>query len=194
MHRFLCLGHHTSGVRKEFYRPDEDWAQHLEHDPNSKLRKKLIENGVTEDELLQIEKEAADQIAEDFAKAVASPEPDPATVEDHVFIPTPVTEEKGERSPANAEKVMMVDAAFFAIRELMEDHPEADIIWTGCWKKIGWCISGSGNIGTNSLVISRVFNTAIQEAYIVGSTVGYECSWNKTNCRSSVCGLYLSRL
>ena len=39
------LGHHTSGVRKEFYRPDEDWAKHLEHDPGPKLRKKLLKRG-----------------------------------------------------------------------------------------------------------------------------------------------------
>ena len=32
------LGHHTSGVRKEFYRTDEDWTKHLAHDPNPKLR------------------------------------------------------------------------------------------------------------------------------------------------------------
>src|SRR5690606_28644330 len=27
------LGHHTSGVRKEFYRSEEDLAAHLAHDP-----------------------------------------------------------------------------------------------------------------------------------------------------------------
>ena len=67
---------------------------------------------MNEEELLQIEKEAAELIADDFTKAVAAPEPDPATVEDHVFVPTPVTEEKGERSPAKAEKSNYGDAAF----------------------------------------------------------------------------------
>jgi 2-oxoisovalerate dehydrogenase E1 component len=37
-------------------------------------------------------------------KLLQSPEPDPSTIEDHVFAPNPVTEEKGERSPAGAEK------------------------------------------------------------------------------------------
>ena len=40
------LGHHTSGVRKEFYRTDEDWEKHCKHCPNVKLRKKLVEKGV----------------------------------------------------------------------------------------------------------------------------------------------------
>ena len=73
------LSHHTSGVRKEFYRPEKDWALHLEHCPNLKLRNKLKENGISEDELLQIEEEATHIIANDFSKAVASPDPDPAT-------------------------------------------------------------------------------------------------------------------
>jgi 2-oxoisovalerate dehydrogenase E1 component len=65
------LGHHTSGVRKDFYRSDEDWAKHLEHDPNPKLKKKLLERGVSEEEIKQIEKEAAELVANDFAKVVA---------------------------------------------------------------------------------------------------------------------------
>ena len=35
---------------------------------------------------------------EQFEKAKAAAEPDPATVRDYVFVPTPVTEELGERS------------------------------------------------------------------------------------------------
>lgn len=165
------LGHHTSGVRKEFYRSDEDWAKHLEHDPNPKLRRRLLEKGVTESELQEIEKEAAELIANDFAKAVASPEPDPSTIQDHVFAPTPVTGEKGERSPAGAEKVIMVDAALFAIREIMEQHPEAVLYGQDVGKRLGGVFREAATLG-EQFGEHRVFNTAIQEAYVVGSTVG----------------------
>jgi 2-oxoisovalerate dehydrogenase E1 component len=37
----------------------------------------------------------------------------------HVFAPTPITEEAGTREPANGEKIVMVDAAIHAIQELM---------------------------------------------------------------------------
>ena len=131
------LGHHTSGVRKEFYRTDEDWAKHLAHDPNPKLRKKLLERGVLESELVNIEKEASKIVAQDFAKAVAAADPDPATVEDHVFAPTTITEEQGDRSPAGAEKIIMVDAALFAIREIMEQHPEAILYGQDVGKRLG---------------------------------------------------------
>lgn len=165
------LGHHTSGVRKEFYRSEEDWARHLAHDPVPKLRQKLLERGLPEHDLVQIEKEAAERVAADFAKAVAAPEPDPATVEDHVFAPTPVTEEKGERSPAGAEKIIMVDAALFAIREIMEQHPEAVLYGQDVGKRLGGVFREAATLG-DQFGENRVFNTAIQEAYVVGSCVG----------------------
>ncbi|HKZ65404.1 MAG TPA: thiamine pyrophosphate-dependent enzyme, partial [Chitinophagaceae bacterium] len=165
------LGHHTSGVRKEFYRTDEDWAKHSAHCPHLKLRKKLIEKGISEDELLQIEKEAAETIENDFSKAVASPEPNPATVEDHVFVSTPVVQEKGERTPADTEKIIMVDAALFAIRELMEDHPETVLYGQDVGRRLGGVFREAATLA-EQFGDSRVFNTAIQEAYIVGSAVG----------------------
>ncbi len=165
------LGHHTSGVRKDFYRSDEDWAKHLAHDPYPKLRKKLLERGVSEEDLLQIEIEAAETVSHDFAKAVASPEPDPSTVEEHVFVPTPVTEEKGERNPAGAEKIIMVDAALYAIREIMEDHPEAILYGQDVGRRLGGVFREAATLA-DRFGDHRVFNTAIQEAYVVGSAVG----------------------
>ncbi len=165
------LGHHTSGVRKEFYRSDEDWARHLAHDPNPKLRKKLLERGLPEAELIKIENEAAHYIASEFDKAVSAPEPDPARVGDFVFAPAEVTTEKGERHPAGAEKVIMVDAALFAIREIMEDHPEAVLYGQDVGKKLGGVFREAATLA-DQFGEHRVFNTAIQEAYIVGSTVG----------------------
>jgi 2-oxoisovalerate dehydrogenase E1 component len=158
-------------VRKEFYRTDEDWSKHTAHDPNPKLRKKLLERGVPENELQQIEKEAAELVAADFAKAVAAPEPDPATVEDHVFAPTAINEEKGIRSPAGAEKVIMVDAALFAIREIMEQHPEAILYGQDVGKRLGGVFREAATLA-EQFGEHRVFNTAIQEAYVVGSTIG----------------------
>lgn len=165
------LGHHTSGVRKEFYRTDEDWNKHLQQDPYPKLRKKLLDRGVPESELAEMEEEAARQVADDFNNAVAAPEPDPATIEAHVFAPTPITQEKGERSPAGGEKVIMVDAALFAIREIMEDHQEAVLYGQDVGKRLGGVFREAATLA-DQFGDHRVFNTAIQEAYIVGSTAG----------------------
>lgn len=165
------LGHHTSGVRKEFYRTTEDLAKHSMSDPGPKLRALLLQKGIPENKLLQIEEETAALVQKDFDAAVASPEPDPATVSHHVFAPAAITEEKGERAPANKEKVLMVDAALFAIREIMEEFPEAVLYGQDVGRRLGGVFREAATLA-EQFGDHRVFNTAIQEAYIIGSTVG----------------------
>lgn len=169
------LNHHTSGVRKEFYRSKEDLEKHFADDPFPKLKQLCLQEGIGEELLSTIEEEAKLKIADDFAKAANAPEPDAATVSEHVFVPTPVTEEKGERVPiamgTGNEKVLMVDAALFAIRELMEDYPEALLYGQDVGKRLGGVFREAATLA-EQFGDHRVFNTAIQEAYIIGSTVG----------------------
>lgn len=165
------LNHHTSGVRKEFYRSKEDLDQHYKDDPFPKLKQLCLQSGITEDDLQQIFEEAKQTVAADFEKAAAAAEPDPSTVTDHVFVPTPVTDEKGERTPVGKEKIMMVDAALFAIRELMEEYPEALLYGQDVGRRLGGVFREAATLA-EQFGDHRVFNTAIQEAYIIGSTVG----------------------
>lgn len=169
--RVPLLGHHTSGVRREFYRSENDWNDHLQLDPGVLLRKRLLELSIEESQLEQIEEEAAATVAADFARAVAAPEPSPSTVEDHVFVPSPIRSERGEREPEGAPKVLMVDAALFAIREIMEDHQEALLYGQDVGRRLGGVFREAATLA-EKFGDHRVFNTAIQEAYIVGSTAG----------------------
>ncbi len=169
--RVPLLGHHTSGVRREFYRSAEDMAAHQLGDPVPRLRRYLLDNGIAETLILAAEAEAAAQVAADFALAAAAPEPNPAGVEAHVFAPTPVVKEQGERSPAGREKIMMVDAALFAIRELMAQYPEAVLYGQDVGRRLGGVFREAATLA-EQFGDHRVFNTAIQEAYIIGSTVG----------------------
>ncbi|HMH20415.1 MAG TPA: thiamine pyrophosphate-dependent enzyme [Puia sp.] len=165
------LGHHTSGVRKEFYRSPEELSKQGEQDPVPLLRARLRELDLEEKELQEIERNAARWVAEQFAAASSSPEPDPSSVADHVFVPTPVTEERGERSPAGGRNVPMVDAALFAIREIMQAHPEALLYGQDVGRRLGGVFREAATLA-EQFGDHRVFNTAIQEAYIIGSTVG----------------------
>ncbi|MGB8193434.1 MAG: thiamine pyrophosphate-dependent enzyme [Chitinophagaceae bacterium] len=165
------LGHHTSGVRKEFYRTKDDLEKHALDDPGPRLKKHLLVSGFDEHQLGQIEEESFQYVAEQFQKACEAAEPDPATVSHHVFVPSPVTEEKGERSPAAAQKTIMVDAALFAIREIMEDFPEAVLYGQDVGRRLGGVFREAATLAER-FGDHRVFNTAIQEAYIIGSTVG----------------------
>jgi 2-oxoisovalerate dehydrogenase E1 component len=165
------LNHHTSGVRKEFYRSKEDLEKHALNDPTPKLRKQLLMIAVDEERLLQIEDDAAEYITAQFNEAIAAPEPDANSVQDFVFAPTIINEEIGERSPSGKEKILMVDAALFAIREIMEEFPEAVLYGQDVGRRLGGVFRETATLA-EKFGDHRVFNTAIQEAYIIGSTVG----------------------
>lgn len=166
------LGHHTSGVRKEWYRTTEDLEKHSLDDPGPRLRKALLQvKGVSEAMLDRIEEEEKKYIESEFAFAVAADEPDPSTVSDFVYLPTPATEERGNRYPQGKEKVVMVDAALHAVEEILQDHPEALFYGQDVGRRLGGVFREAATLA-DKFGDNRVFNTAIQEAYIIGSTAG----------------------
>lgn len=163
------IGHHTSGVRKEWYR--HDLPEHEENDSRPKLRKMLADSGTEENELIEIEEKAIHTANESFEKAVNAADPDPSTIYLHEFAPTPVTEERGVREPEGREPIVMVDAGLFAVNEIMKKHPEAILYGQDVGKRLGGVFREAATLA-QKYGDSRVFNTPIQEAYIVGSTAG----------------------
>ncbi|MDH5599047.1 MAG: thiamine pyrophosphate-dependent dehydrogenase E1 component subunit alpha, partial [Cyclobacteriaceae bacterium] len=119
------LGHHTSGVRKEWYRGEEDLLKHAQEDPIPKLEGYLIDKGFAKKDLKKIDKEIESLVNAQFEKAFQAEDPEIEDFDSFVFVPTPITVESGERSPLGKEKVVMVDAALNAVKEILEDHPEA---------------------------------------------------------------------
>ncbi len=163
------LGHHTSGVRKEWYRDDLEEA--ATRDPYPKLKDLMRSNGIDEADLINIESEIRKLIDEDYDKAINAEDPEPHSITDFIFAPTPVTEEKGEREPKGKKKTVMVDSALFAVRELMEKHPEALLYGQDVGGRLGGVFREAATLA-QSFGDNRVFNTPIQEAFIIGSTVG----------------------
>lgn len=164
------LGHHTSGVRKEWYR-GEDLKIHEKQDPLVKLKKYLLDAGVDKKQLQEIESKAAKKVKADYERAVASPDPDTDDFDSHEFAPTPVTEERGVRSPKKGEKVVMVDAALHAVDEILKTFPESLFYGQDVGRRLGGVFREAATLA-QKYGDERVFNTAIQEAYIVGSTAG----------------------
>lgn len=163
------LGHHTSGVRKEWYRDDLEEA--AQRDPYPKLLGLLLQNGVTETEIDTIEADVRALVDSDYDKALNAEDPSPESVNDFIFAPTPITEEKGEREPIGKKKTVMVDSALFAMREIMQKHPEALLYGQDVGGRLGGVFREAATLA-QSFGDDRVFNTPIQEAYIIGSTVG----------------------
>lgn len=163
------LNHHTSGVRKEWYR--DDLEECAKKDPLPRLRNQLIVAGLDVKEIKKIEDEAIVLVESEYQKALLEEEPHPEDLFLHDFAPTPITEEKGNREPSGKDKTVMVDSALFAIREIMEKNPEALLYGQDVGKRLGGVFREAATLA-QTFGDNRVFNTPIQEAFIIGSTVG----------------------
>jgi 2-oxoisovalerate dehydrogenase E1 component len=163
------LNHHTSGVRMEWYR--DDLVEAKSRDPYPVLIKQLLKVGFTESEISTIEKNAAAKVQAHFDKAQLQDDPSPEDLFTHDFAETPIKEEVGERNPPREEKTLMVDCALFAIEELMRKHPECLLYGQDVGARLGGVFREAATLA-QKFGNNRVFNTPIQEAFIVGSTVG----------------------
>jgi len=163
------LSHHTSGVRMEWYRDDLD--DDKKRDPYPYFKNQLLGFEIKSEELERLEMDAIEVVEKDFKRAQKAEDPRPEDLLTHMYAPTPITEEKGERDPKGKEKTVMVDSALFAVRELLEKHPEALLYGQDVGHRLGGVFREAATLA-QQFGKDRVFNTPIQEAFIIGSTVG----------------------
>lgn len=167
--RVPLLNHHTSGVRMEWYRDDLEEAR--SRDPYPVLKNQLEEAGFTTEEIDAIEANAIQLVNDDFDQALKQDDPTPEDLFTHDFAPTSITEEVGERAPEDKDEVVMVDCALFAVEELMRNHKECLLYGQDVGGRLGGVFREAATLA-QKFGDDRVFNTPIQEAFIVGSTVG----------------------
>lgn len=163
------LNHHTSGVRKEWYR--DDLEEQALRDPFPILRAYLEEEGFSAAVLDKIEREVRQEVDKAYETALAAPDPEPEDLFTHDFAPTEITEEKGRRRGDEQQAVVMVDSALHAMEEILRAHPEALFYGQDVGARLGGVFREAANLA-KKFGDNRVFNTAIQEAFIIGSTVG----------------------
>ncbi len=163
------LNHHTSGVRMEWYR--DDLTEQKKRDPYPKTKTLLKKAGFTKEAIAKIEQQALETVKKDFDLAQQEPNPEPSDLFTHDFAPTEITEEKGNRSPENGESKVMVDSALFAYKELLAADKRCLIYGQDVGHRLGGVFREAATLA-NVFGKERVFNTPIQEAFIIGSTVG----------------------
>ena len=173
------LGHHTSGVRKEWYR--DDLKEHEQRDPLPIIHQQLLDAGFTQKDIDAIDTKTVKLVQADYERALLAQDPTPEDLYTHDFAPTPITEEKGERAPKGKEKTVMVDSALFAIQEIMAKHPEALLYGQDVGHRLGGVFREAATLA-QKFGNDRVYNTPIQEAFIIGSTVGMSA----TGCKPIV--------
>ncbi|MDA8714537.1 thiamine pyrophosphate-dependent enzyme [Flavobacteriales bacterium] len=163
------LNHHTSGVRMEWYR--DDLEEQSKRDPFPLLQKQLLDAGIEDEILKDVVKKAQADVQKDYNRALAEEDPKPEDLTNFMYAPTPITKEEGIRAPEGKEATVMVDSALFAVRELMEKHPECLLYGQDVGGRLGGVFREAATLA-QQFGDERVFNTPIQEAFIVGSTVG----------------------
>ena len=167
------LNHHTSGVRMEWYR--DDLPEHKKKDPLPILKSQLKKNGITLSQIKKIKLQAVNNVEIDYKKSLRASDPLPEELLENVFHPTKITEEKGEREPKNGSPAIMVDCAMLALKEILEDHDECLFYGQDVGKRLGGVFREASTLA-ETFGDERVFNTPIQEAFIIGSTVGMSAS------------------
>jgi 2-oxoisovalerate dehydrogenase E1 component len=164
------LNHHTSGVRMEWYRDDLEEAR--SRDPYPVMLQQMRNAGFADSEIKAIEAEVLEKVKADYHAALNAEDPRPEDLFTHDFAPAPVVNEEGTRVPADrSDKVVMVDCALFAVEELMREHPECLLYGQDVGARLGGVFREAATLA-QKFGNERVFNTPIQEAFIVGSTVG----------------------
>ena len=167
------IGHHTSGVRREFYR--DDLVEAKRRDPLPKIEQILVINDVlSRDKIKEINYKIREEVEAEFARARDAEEPVFEDLLKHKYAPTDILEERGERHPDDGEITLMVDCALHAMQELMEEYPESLLYGQDVGKRLGGVFREAATLG-NKFGDDRVFNTPIQEAFIIGSTLGMSC-------------------
>jgi 2-oxoisovalerate dehydrogenase E1 component len=163
------LNHHTSGVRMEWYRDDLEEAR--KSDPYPQLQQLLLDNGFKKEDIEKLLKKAKKLVKKDFVKAQKAEDPQVSDLYTNDYAQTPITEETGDRAPDNNKEVVMVDCALLGIEELMREHKECLLYGQDVGARLGGVFREAATLA-QKFGDARVFNTPIQEAFIVGSTVG----------------------
>lgn len=168
--RVPLLNHHTSGVRKEWYRFDLE--AEAEKDPYLRLTDNMLQAGLIDTaELTGLEARIASSVDRQFEEARQAEDPRPEDLYTHIFAPTPITEERGNRHGADKNPRNMVDSGIFAIRELMLEDDRCVLYGQDVGARLGGVFREAATLA-EQFGDHRVFNTPIQEAFIIGSTVG----------------------
>ncbi len=167
------LGDHSSAIRRETYRTDDNIALHQRDEPLERLRRYLLVEGESQQLVAELEQEAKETVERDFALALQASEPDASGIMLYRSAPAKITEERGSRNgnEAGAPLITLREAAIRATDELLAQHPGA--IYYG--EEIGGPLGGAhgealGLAGRHGA--ERVVSMPATNAYLIGVAAG----------------------
>ncbi len=170
----IRIGSHSNSDKHELYRAPGELEEAKLLDPLDKFRKILLySEKFTETELQGIEEEVKAIISAAHKKAIAAPDPDPATIYDFVY-PEPIISEKYPEGlpPEDLPKKRLIEALNETLKAEFRKNPDT-FIW-------GQDMASGEKGGVFNITkgmqkefgIRRVFNAPIAEDFIVGTANG----------------------
>ncbi len=165
------IGSHSNSDKHELYRDEKEIAEAKAQDPLPRFRKQLLESEkFTEKELKDIEESAKKILMEAHKSAVASPNPDPASIYDFVL---PEAYAAIEEVQTEGEEIKFIDALNSTLKEEFRYNPDTFIWGQDMANKDKGGIFNVSKGMQQEFGIERVFNGPIAEDYILGTANGF---------------------
>jgi 2-oxoisovalerate dehydrogenase E1 component len=174
------IGSHSNSDRHELYRSPEELAAARAQDPLARLRRTLVEGGAfTEAEIAEIEASNARLYDEAADRDRKAPDPDPASIYDHV-VPEPWTP-PGDGlatvpvTPAGegTAELTLIQALNGTLKEMFRENPDT-YIWGQdvAYRDKGGIFNVTKGM-QQEFGSARVFNGPIAEDFILGTADGF---------------------
>lgn len=168
---------HSSSDDHSKYRSSEELEKDKSTDPIEKLRARMIESGVfNEQDFKDIVAEVTEEIKESTAFVEAEPDPDPSTATQHVYFEGDTGlefEVEGDDGPG--DPVVLVDAVNHAMAEEMERNDRVIVFGEDVAGGKGGVFTATRGL-TDKFGADRCFNSPLAEASIIGAAVGFAAS------------------
>lgn len=166
---------HSNSDKHELYRDENELHCARASDPLERFATTLIHAGIfTEMELQEIDKQAKDEVSAAHKKALAAPDPDPASIFEFVTAKPYVSEKypDGTHNLAEGEKTRLIKALNDTLKAEFRHNPDT-FIWGQDManREKGGIFNVSKGL-QQEFGSERVFNAPIAEDYIVGTANG----------------------
>ncbi len=166
---------HSNSDKHELYRDENERFCALASDPFDRYRKTLILSGrVSEAELDELDKKAKEEVSKAHKKAMAAPNPDPASIFNFV-LPEPYPASKypdGTHNLQSGEKLKLIQALNETLKAEFRHNPDTYLWGQDIANKDKGGIFNVSKGMQQEFGIERVFNAPIAEDFIVGTANG----------------------
>ncbi len=166
---------HSNSDKHELYRSEEELICTKAADPLHRFRKQLIHSKrFTENELAEADELMKKVVSAAHKKALAAPDPDPATIEQFLLPQAYVSDQFPEGLPSGeGKKLKLIQALNETLKEEFRHNPDT-FLW-------GQDVASKDKGGVFNVTKgmqqefghARVFNAPIAEDYIVGTANGF---------------------